>query len=100
MQNQWREADDVALQGITDREKTIDALRLQLEKEKENREQLIASPAERIARAESAEETLSQLQSDLELEKSRRKLFETAAREKRLKSRKNYWLNAHNSKNE
>ena len=68
MQNQWRDADSVALQTITEREKTIEALRLQLEEEKENRERFLASQVE--------------LQSDLELEKSRRKLLETAAREK------------------
>ena len=68
MQNQWRDADSVALQKITEREKTIEALRLQLEEDKENRERFSASQVE--------------LQSDLELEKSRRKLLETAAREK------------------
>ena len=68
IQNQWRDADSVALKNITEREKTIEALRLQLEKEKENREHFLASQVE--------------LQSDLESEKSRRKLLETAARER------------------
>ena len=34
MQNQWRDADSVALQKITERKKTIEALRLQLEEGK------------------------------------------------------------------
>ena len=82
MQNQWRDADSVALQKITEREITIEALRLQLEEEKENRERFLASQVE--------------LQSDLELENRYENCWRRP-REKRL--RKIYWPNAHNSKN-